>query len=89
MGQFLLVGYFMLGGAYALQMGSAVRMDVFYGSLGDPRTKAAVDVVTIFCAAVLPGRAAVGRHREHAIRAGIRRAAARACGGPTWRRSRS
>jgi TRAP-type mannitol/chloroaromatic compound transport system permease small subunit len=47
MGQFLLVGYFMLGGAYSLQLGSAVRMDVFYSRWSD-RTQAAVDVVTIF-----------------------------------------
>ena len=47
MGQFLMVGYFMLGGAYALQMDSAVRMDLLYGRWSD-RTKAFVDVVTIF-----------------------------------------
>ena len=47
MGQFLLAGYFMLGGAYALQMGSAVRMDVFYANWST-RTKALVDVITIF-----------------------------------------
>jgi TRAP-type mannitol/chloroaromatic compound transport system permease small subunit len=47
MGQFLMAGYFMLGGAYALQMGSAVRMDVFYSRWSD-RTKAAVDCLTIF-----------------------------------------
>ncbi len=46
MAQFLLMGYFMIGGAYALQMGSAVRMDVFYSRWSD-RTKAAVDLVTI------------------------------------------
>jgi TRAP-type mannitol/chloroaromatic compound transport system permease small subunit len=46
MAQFILLGYFMLGGAYALQMGSAVRMDVFYARWSD-RTKAAVDCVTI------------------------------------------
>lgn len=46
MAQFILMGYFMLGGAYSLQMGSAVRMDLFYGSWSD-RTKAAVDSVTI------------------------------------------
>lgn len=45
-GQFLLMGYFMLGGAYAMQLGSAVRMDVFY-SMWSPRTKALVDSVTI------------------------------------------
>ncbi len=47
MAQFLLLGYFMLGGAYALQMGSAVRMDLLYSRWSD-RTKAAVDCVTIF-----------------------------------------
>ncbi|SPH24544.1 hypothetical protein DEA8626_03596 [Defluviimonas aquaemixtae] len=47
MGQFLMVGYFMLGGAYALQMDSAVRMDLLYSRWND-RTKAFVDVVTIF-----------------------------------------
>ena len=47
MSQFLLMGYFMLGGAYALQLGSAVRMDLLYTRWSD-RTRAAVDVVTIF-----------------------------------------
>ncbi|ATX65353.1 TRAP transporter small permease subunit [Roseinatronobacter bogoriensis] len=47
MAQFLLLGYFMLGGAYALQMGSAVRMDLLYSRWSD-RTKAAVDAITIF-----------------------------------------
>ena len=46
MAQFLLMGYFMLGGAYALQMGSAVRMDLLYSRWSD-RTRAAVDAVTI------------------------------------------
>ena len=47
MGQFLMVGYFMLGGAYAIQMDSAVRMDLLYSRWSD-RTKALVDVITIF-----------------------------------------
>jgi TRAP-type mannitol/chloroaromatic compound transport system permease small subunit len=46
MAQFLMVGYFMLGGAWALQQGSAVRMDLLY-STWSPRTKALVDCVTI------------------------------------------
>lgn len=45
-GQFLMMGYFMLGGAYALQQGSAVRMDLLYSNWSD-RTKAAVDLVTM------------------------------------------
>ena len=47
MAQFLLLGYFMLGGAYALQMGSAVRMDLLYSRWSE-KTKAAVDCITIF-----------------------------------------
>lgn len=46
MAQFLLLGYFILGGAYALQLGSAVRMDLLYVRWSD-RTRAAVDAVTI------------------------------------------
>lgn len=47
MAQFLLLGYFILGGAYALQMGSAVRMDLLYSQWSD-KTRAAVDAITIF-----------------------------------------
>ena len=46
MSQFLLMGYFMIGGAYALQMGSAVRMDLLYARWSN-RTKALVDILTI------------------------------------------
>lgn len=54
MAQFLMVGYFMLGGAWALQLGSAVRMDLLY-STWSPRTKAAVDSVTILALLVYLG----------------------------------
>jgi len=46
MAQFLMVGYFMLGGAWALQMGSAVRMDLLYSTWSD-RKKAFVDSITV------------------------------------------
>ncbi|MCA2012775.1 TRAP transporter small permease subunit [Pararhodobacter sp. CCB-MM2] len=46
MSQFILMGYFMVGGAYALQVGSAVRMDLLYSRWSD-RTKALVDILTI------------------------------------------
>jgi TRAP-type mannitol/chloroaromatic compound transport system permease small subunit len=45
--QYLMVAYFMLGGAYSLQLGSNVRMDLAYGAFS-LRRKAAIDVVTIF-----------------------------------------
>ena len=44
--QFLMVAYYLLGGAYSMQMDSHVRMDLVYGTWS-PRTRAAVDVVTI------------------------------------------
>ena len=46
MAQFLMVAYFLLGGAYALQQGEHVRMDLFY-SRWSPRTRAIVDLATV------------------------------------------
>ncbi|MCF3639330.1 TRAP transporter small permease subunit [Rhizobium sp. TRM95111] len=46
MAQFVMAAYYLLGGAYSLQMDSHVRMDLVYGRWS-PRTKAAVDAVTI------------------------------------------
>ncbi|SDW57153.1 TRAP transporter small permease subunit [Roseicitreum antarcticum] len=54
MGQFLLMGYFMLGGAYSLQLGSAVRMDLLYSRWSD-RTRAVVDAITILTLLVYLG----------------------------------
>lgn len=45
--QFTLVGYFVLGGAYSLQLGANVRMDLLYGRWS-LRRRAAVDAVTVF-----------------------------------------
>lgn len=47
MSQFTLVAYFMLGGAYALQLGSNVRMDLLY-QRWSPRRRAMTDIVTVF-----------------------------------------
>lgn len=44
--QFALVSYYMLGGPYAMQLGSNVRMDLFYGEWSDDR-KAQVDAITV------------------------------------------
>lgn len=44
--QFVMVGYFVLGGPYSIQLGSNVRMDLFYGDWS-PRTKAWVDAFTV------------------------------------------
>ncbi|WP_339858093.1 TRAP transporter small permease subunit [Thalassospira alkalitolerans] len=46
MAQFLMVSYFLLGGAYSMQLGSHVRMDLLYGALS-PRKQAGLDVITI------------------------------------------
>lgn len=45
--QFIMVAYYVLGGPYSIQLGSNVRMDLFYGSWS-LRTKAWVDAFTIF-----------------------------------------
>lgn len=47
MSQFTLMGYIFLGGAYSIQLGSNVRMDLVYGQWSD-RTRMLVDVVSIF-----------------------------------------
>ncbi|MGD1876635.1 MAG: TRAP transporter small permease subunit [Kiloniellaceae bacterium] len=44
--QFMMVAYFLLGGAYSMQLGDHVRMDLLYGAWSD-RTKACVDIITI------------------------------------------
>lgn len=46
MAQYTLVAYFMLGGAYSLQLGSNVRMDLLY-QRWSPRRRAMVDAVTV------------------------------------------
>lgn len=47
MSQFTLMAYIFLGGAYSLQLGSNVRMDLAYSSWSD-RTRTVVDIVSIF-----------------------------------------
>jgi TRAP-type mannitol/chloroaromatic compound transport system permease small subunit len=46
--QFLMAAYYLLGGAYSLQMGSHVRMDVLY-ERWTPRTQGFWDSLTAFC----------------------------------------
>ena len=45
--QFAMVTYYILGGPYSIQLGSNVRMDLFYGEWDDNR-KAWFDAFTIF-----------------------------------------
>lgn len=45
MAQFTMVAYFFLGGPYSMQMGSAVRMDLFYADW-KPHTRAWADALT-------------------------------------------
>lgn len=44
--QFVMTAFYILGGAYAMKLDSHVRMDLLY-SRWSPRTRAAVDAVTI------------------------------------------
>lgn len=46
--QFTLPAYYLLGGAYSMQLGDHVRMDLFYDHLSGIN-KARMDVVTSFC----------------------------------------
>jgi TRAP-type mannitol/chloroaromatic compound transport system permease small subunit len=46
--QFVMAAYFILGGAYALQLDDHVRMDLLYGNWSE-RTKTWVDTFTILC----------------------------------------
>lgn len=46
MSQFLLSAYYLLGGAYSMQLDAHVRMDLFYGAM-KPRTRAITDSITI------------------------------------------
>lgn len=54
MAQFVMVGYFVLGGAYSLQLGSNVRMDLLY-SRWRVRRRAAVNVFTTLTMIVFLG----------------------------------
>lgn len=44
--QFAMVAYYMLGGPYSIQMGSNVRMDLFYADWSDKK-KAQIDAITV------------------------------------------
>lgn len=45
--QFAMVSYYILGGPYSIQLGSNVRMDLFYGEW-TTRKKAQIDAITVF-----------------------------------------
>ena len=47
MAQFAMVAYYILGGPYSIQLGSNVRMDLFYGNFSDVK-KAWFDAFTVF-----------------------------------------
>ncbi|MEM9330722.1 MAG: TRAP transporter small permease subunit [Pseudomonadota bacterium] len=44
--QFALVAYYIMGGPYSIQLGSNVRMDLFY-SEWSPQRKAQIDAITV------------------------------------------
>ncbi|MBN9331856.1 TRAP transporter small permease subunit [Devosia sp.] len=46
MTQFMLSAYYLLGGAYSMQLDAHVRMDLFYSNM-KPRTRAITDSITI------------------------------------------
>ena len=52
--QFTMAAYYVLGGAYAMQMGDHVRMDLFY-SRWSVKRRATIDAVTTLCLIVYLG----------------------------------
>lgn len=48
MAQFTMTAYYIVGGAYSLQLGDHVRMDLLYDRCSE-RNKARLDVATSFC----------------------------------------
>jgi TRAP-type mannitol/chloroaromatic compound transport system permease small subunit len=54
MAQFVMVAYYVLGGAWAWQNGAHVRMDLFYAPL-PPRRKAWIDAVTVLAVGLYLG----------------------------------
>lgn len=48
MAQFVMAAYYILGGAYSMQLDAHVRMDVWY-ERWKPETRAFVDSITVFC----------------------------------------
>ncbi|KAA0012877.1 TRAP transporter small permease subunit [Billgrantia pellis] len=69
--QFMMAAYYMLGGAYAMQMGAHVRMDLFYSGWSD-RTRAIVDALTVVLLLVFLGALLAGgiSSTEYALRYG-------------------
>ena len=54
MAQFIMVAYYILGGPYSMQMGSHVRMDLFYARWS-PRSRALTDAFTVFALLIYLG----------------------------------
>jgi TRAP-type mannitol/chloroaromatic compound transport system permease small subunit len=57
--QFLMAAYYLLGGAYSMQLDSHVRMDLFYSRWSD-RTRALMDVMTMLLLLVFLGALLAG-----------------------------
>ncbi len=52
--QFAMVAYYILGGPYSIQLGSNVRMDLFYGDWS-VKKKAWFDAFSVFCLIIFVG----------------------------------
>jgi TRAP-type mannitol/chloroaromatic compound transport system permease small subunit len=72
--QFTLAAYFFMGGPITLKNNSHVRMDLWYANLSD-RSKAKLDLVTVFCLIFYLGVMLVGSisSLQYAIETGERR----------------
>ena len=88
MSQFLLAAYYILGGAWTLQLDSHVRMDLLYARW-TPAEARLRRHHHLGLPGHLPGGDALGRRLLDAVRARVRPAGRDRAGGRRWRRSRS
>ena len=88
MSQFLLAAYYILGGAWTLQLDSHVRMDLLYARW-TPRKRAFADTITSVCLVTYLVVMLWGGVSSTAVRARVRPAGGDELAAATWRRSRS
>ena len=67
MAQFIITAYYIVGGAYSMQLGDHVRMDLIYDRFS-PKNKAKIDVATNIFSGDLPDYPACGLHLQHHVR---------------------
>jgi TRAP-type mannitol/chloroaromatic compound transport system permease small subunit len=86
MAQFVMVAYYLLGGAYSMQLEGHVRMDLIYGSCST-RRKAWIDSFTVVFRSSISASCCMAGFRAHNTRCNTVSAVIHH-GGLTWHRSK-